>query len=210
MEMVKFEDMPVVPVSEDDFNKEVASGEFLPRIVVGDAMSKVCKRKQVEIGNYGLVRSEDDVVDLSNQLDVLIVHMRWTALDTSGEKPISSHDRDSETFKAIEEQSTIKDSGCLWGPEFLIYIPTAKTFATYFCCSITSRRESKNIFKLIRKAATFKTHLIETKKYSWHGPLVVECSTPFDLPPAEEIKKQALKFANADSEDKAEDDGRER
>jgi len=210
MDVVKFEDMPALPVTQEAFNEEVSSGEFLPRLQVADTNSKICKRKQVEAGNWGLVRNEDDVVDLSNQVDILIIHMRWTALDTNGEKPIFSHEKESDTFKTIADNSTVKDSGCLWGPEFLVYIPTAKTFATYFCCSITARREAKNIFKLMHKAATFKTHFIETKKYSWYGPLVVECSTPLETPPMEEIKKQALKFASAESEEVAEDDKRDR
>lgn len=203
MELVKFEGMPVVPVTEEELQK-VLSSDYLPRLQVVDSNSKVCKKKLAEAGNYALIRSEDDVVDLTNQIDVLLVHMRWTALDVNGETPVSSHDRESEEFQRIEEESSMPNSGCMWGPEFLLWIPSAKTFATFFCSSATSRREAKNIFKLLRQPATLKTHFIETKKYSWYGPLVTSCSTPFDIPPMEEIKTQAMKFANPPSRDTGE------
>ena len=203
-ELIALDGMPALPVSEDEF-KDIVSGDFLPRIQVVDSASKVCKKKQAEAGNYALVRAEDDVVDLTNQIDALVIHMRFTALDFNTEPPTFSHERKSEEFQRIEEESKVSNSGCMWGPEFLLYVDSVKTFATFFCASATARRESKNIVKLMRKAATFKTHYIEKGKYSWYGPLIVPCSNEFDLPPIEEIKAQAVKFANPTSSEVGED-----
>jgi len=193
-ELIALDGMPALPVSEEEF-KDIVSAGYLPRLQVVDSASKVCKKKQAEAGNYALVRAEDDVVDLTNQIDVLVVHMRFTALDFNTEPPIFSHDRESEEFQRIEEESKVSNSGCMWGPEFLLYIDSVKTFATFLCASATARRESKNIVKLMRKAATLKTHFIEKGKYSWFGALVIPCSNKFDLPPMEEIQTQAVKFA---------------
>ena len=212
-ELVKIDGMPVVAVDEKDFAAAVG-GDWLPRFQVVDSNSKVGKKQLAKVGNYALVRSEDDVVDLTNQVDALVIHMRWTAIDTNEDSLSFSHDKESDEFKRIEEESKVQNSGCMWGPEFLVYLPSVKSFATFFCGSATARRESKNIFKLLRKAATFKTHLIENKRYTWWGPLVVECTSPFDLPSEEEIKDQAVKFANppkqAETEAAPSNDGRER
>lgn len=101
-----------------------------------------------------------------------------------------------------------------FGPEFLIWIPGAnpQSFATFFCGNKTMRREAPNLRGLIGRAATLKVTLIETKKYSWHGPVVVPCSTPFDLPDMEEIKAQVSRFNNPPEQDveKAEEDVRDR
>jgi len=203
-ELVPMDGMPTLPVSEKEF-KEIVGGDYLPRLQVVDSSSKVCKKDLAKAGNYALIRAEDDVVDLTNQIDVLVVHMRFTALDFSdGDAPVFNHVRDSAEFKRIEEESKVRDSGCMWGPEFLLYVDSVKAFATYLCSSATSRRESKNIIKLVRKAATFKTHYIEKGKYSWHGPLIIPCSTAFDIPDPEEIKAQAMKFANVASTEAAE------
>lgn len=212
--LVKIDGMPIIEVTEDEF-KLIVSGDWLPRIQVVDSNSKVAKKKQAESGNYALVRGEDDVLDLTNQVDVLVVHVRWTALDTNGDTPTFVHERESDEFKRIEEESLVQNSGCMWGPEFLLYIPSVKSFATFFCASATARRESKHIFKLMHKAATLKTHFIEKGKHSWYGPLITECSSPFDIPPSDEIKEQALKFANpitrkAEAVADAPADGRER
>jgi len=194
-DLIKFDGMPQLPVNEDEFNKEVSVGNYLPRIQVVDSNSRVCKKKQAEAGSYAFIKSEDDVIDLSNQFDALIIHVRFTAIDTSGDTPVFCHDKESATYENIVERSGGTDSGCLYGPEFLLYVPSMKAFATFFCASATARRESKNIYKLIKRGATFKTHYIEKGRYSWYGPLVIECSTPMELPDMEEIKKVATEFA---------------
>jgi len=211
-ELVKVDGMPVVPVGEKEFSALVG-GDWLPRLQVVDSNSKVGKKNLAKVGNYALVRSEDDVVDLTNQVDALIIHMRWTAIDTNEDSLSFSHDKESDEFQRIQEESKVSNSGCMWGPEFLVYLPSVKSFATFFCGSATARRESKNIFKLLRKAATFKTHFIENKRYSWWGPLVTECTSPFDIPSEEEIKQEAVKFANPPKQEETEEapaDGRER
>jgi hypothetical protein len=62
--------------------------------------------------------------------------------------------------------------------------------------SKSARNESPNMKALIGKAATLRSQKISNKKYEWHSPQVVPCTTPFDLPPIDEIKKVAEAFMN--------------
>jgi hypothetical protein len=113
-----------------------------------------------------------------------------------GEQVISVFDMESDEFKRIQEKSAEQDSGCMYGPEFLVYIPQIKEFATFFCGSKSARRESPTIKALLTKPATLKSKKIETKRYTWYGPQATSCSTPFDPPDLEALKKVVEKFNN--------------
>jgi hypothetical protein len=84
----------------------------------------------------------------------------------------------------------------MYGPEFLLYIPSVEDFATFFCGSKSARREAPNIKKLMTKPATFKSKKISNKRYTWFGPCVTTCSTPFAPPSLEELQEKVNKFNN--------------
>ena len=183
-------------ISAEEFKEAVSSSTYLPRIQIIDPKSKLSVKKIVPAGNYALVRGKEDADDLTSEFDAIVCGMRWKALDTNGETPLTVFDKSSQAFKEIEAKSAIKDSGCMWGPEFLLWVASMKKYATFFCSSKTSRREATNIYDLIASAATFKINLIETKQYTWYGPSVVPCSAPFEIPPVEEIKAEVARFNN--------------
>lgn len=82
-------------------------------------------------------------------------------------------------------------------PEFLLWVPNAQRFCTFFMSSKTSRRQAPELRALLGRGATLKVQFIETSRYSWHGPIVVPCSTPFtNLPNPVELKRQRDVFCN--------------
>ncbi len=87
----------------------------------------------------------------------------------------------------------------MYGPEFLVYIPSLRRFATYFMSSKTSRRQAPELNALKGRGATLKCKLIETPKYSWHGPVVTVCNTQLsNLPSSEDVEEQLGRFNNPD------------
>jgi hypothetical protein len=85
----------------------------------------------------------------------------------------------------------------LWLPLFLLWVPAAQTFATFFMSSKTARRESGAVSARLGKAATFSAKLIKTPRYTWHGPVCTPLDVAtFDVPPIDEIRKQADLFMN--------------
>lgn len=119
-------------------------------------------------------------------------------MDTSGENPISVYNPTLSEFKRIQIQSDVKDSGCFFGIEFLLWLPDQKMFATYFMAGKTNRRAApdlKNLWQM-KQRATIKSQYIKTESFSWHGPVITICSTPFDMPNSEQMLEKATKFAN--------------
>lgn len=189
--------------------------DYFPRIKLCQGNAKeVLQGKVSKGGNYGLVKGKDDIEDLGNSIDVVICAGRPKAMRT-GEQIITIFEEDSDEFKKIMAESKTKDSGCFYGPEYLLYIPAAQTFATFFMNNPTMRREAGAIHSRLRNAATVSTHLIETESFSWFGPKCSDCSTPLDLPEMDVIKNTVEKFENEKSSqiqtvDETNDSGRER
>jgi len=193
-ELVKLEGANVQKFDDDAFLAATKSGDFLPRLQLMTSNSDVCKKGQFPINNYALV-SGQNLKDLSAAVDILVIVWRPKALEI-GEVIISVYDINHIEFTRIAEKSNEKDSGCMFGPEFLVWVPSVKQFATFFMGSKSTRRESPNLKALLKKGATLKSHLIETPKYSWMSPVIVPCTTPFELPDTGEMMEQIEKFNN--------------
>ncbi len=168
---------------------------YLQRLQLFGSKSAACAEGKIGIGRWGLV-VDDVIIDLGSDIDIIILAFRAKALDTGGDTVINNHDATSEIYASIRERSEIKDSGCMYGPEFLVYVPSEKTFATYFASSKTARREAKKFRPLLGCAATLKCRLIKKGKYTWHGPVVLPCSASLDVPDLEIIEVQKEKFKN--------------
>jgi len=216
---------PMSQYTQDDktWGDVVAAGSFLPYISLYGGNSNACKENLIGIGRFGLVRQKDKIEDLTAEFNVLAIAWRYKAMQI-GEGILSNYNPKSEAFQMIKEKSEIKDSGCMYGIEFLFWVPAlpANCFATFYCNSKTSRREAQNIRPFCPCAEqpavpadpqtgfpgkpavpahgplpmTLKATLIKTDKYRWHGPVATQCSTPFVLPTLEEMMEQAKKFAN--------------
>jgi len=166
----------------------------LPRLQLLTANSDKCKSGDFPINHYALVQGQT-FTDLSESVDILVIAWRPKAMEI-GDEIITCYKHDEPEFKRIQEKSDEKDSGCMFGPEFLIWIPTIKKFATFFMGSKSSRREAPNVKAKMRSAATLKSHEIKTKKFTWWAPAVTACSTPFDMPDDAPLKEEYEKFMN--------------
>ena len=200
------------------FSSIVAGGDYLPYLQLFGSKSDACAQGKIGIGRYGLVKDKQ-TTDVGAEVDLIIVSWRPKAVQ-SGDDFIVDYSPEvnaageitNPIFKKIVDLANIRDSGCMYGPEFLLWIPSASTFATYHLNSKTGRREARNMEPLVGKAATLKNHLIEQGKYKWHGPVVTGCSSPMDPPPDAELRNQWTKFHNPPKNDVelADDDQRAR
>lgn len=175
-----------------------SSGDFLPRLQLFGGNSDACKKGQIPIAHYGLVSGKDTVEDLGKEVDIIVICARAKALRIGDDGTIiTKHDPNNEEFKKIMEDSNVQDSGCMYGPEFMVYVPSSGKFATFFMSSKTARRVAGAVHARLRKAATLKAELIETKKYKWHGPVCTPCSTPMVAPSGDDIAAAIKKFLAA-------------
>jgi hypothetical protein len=189
--------LAVPPDAGDElFDSMSTSGKYLPYLQMYGSKSEAVGAGKIPMAHYGLVTGKDKITDLGAQIDVIAVAWRPKAMDTSGEDIINTHDHASAEFKRIQEQSEVSDSGCMFGPEFLVWIPSVKKWAGLFMSSKTARREAPAIRERIGKPSTLDTEFIKTKKYAWHGIVCKPCSTPFDLPTDEAKDEQIERFLN--------------
>ena len=185
---------PPAKYSDDDFDKSTKAGDWLPRLQLMTSNSKECKGGQFPINHYALVRDQN-FKDLGKAVDILIIEWRPKAMEID-EQVYVVYDPDHADFKRIQEQSNVKDSGCMYGPEFLVWIPDIEEFATFFMGSKSSRREAASVRTLLRNAGTLKSKEISTQKYTWWSPIIEKCTSSFDPPAQEEILEQHAKFTN--------------
>lgn len=194
-------DLPQSPYTEDPkvFNELLSASAFLPRLQLCNGTSTVVQEGKIGVGKYALIRSKDQVEDLTNQVDIMPFSWRFRAMQIMPDKTLLSYfNPKSPEFQRVQAASAEQNSGAMYGAEFLIWVPAAKCFATLYLNNATSRQEAPNLkgFLKEKKAVTLKSQFIVGKKHKWYGPVVVPCSTPFDLPTEEDILTQATKFAS--------------
>ena len=206
----------------DIFDEYASSGNYLPRIQLMTGNSGLVQSGGMNVGEYAFITSKDDFISLGKEVDVLVCSWRLKAMSLDNDSVVSSYDPADPNFQKIRALSDVKDSGCMCGVEFLLWVPEVNEFATYYMASKSSRSEAKKLRSFIDEKnnvpgpATLKSRLAGNKKYKWHTPVITSCSTPFTNPDPNKFLKTIEKFLNPpkDSSDVevVEDDtnGRER
>ncbi len=186
----------IVNPYQDQIADVMGGGGFLPRLQLFIANSQPVKEDKIAMNHYGLVTGKDQIDDLGREVDILLMCYRPRALDVSDKENIrASSIVGSDLFNEIQDRAdNVANSGCMYGPEYLVYLPVRGKFATILFGSKTSRNEAKNAHQYVGKPCTFKSRLITTPKYSWQAMLVTACSTPFDHPTREVMVEQAKVF----------------
>lgn len=175
--------------------KGLSGSAFLPRLQLMTGNSDKCKNNEFPINKYALI-SGQKYTDVGADVNVLVLVWRPKAIDTKSDEMIVVHDVALPEFDRIKQQSKEKDSGCMYGQEFLVYIPKVEQFATFFMGTPTSRREAPNMLALLMKSATLKPEKIKTKRYTYYSPGVTMCSATFALPDKDECIAQIKDFNN--------------
>lgn len=204
-------DLPTGKYSEmAAWDEVVTSSSFLPYVQLYGGNSDPVKEGKIAIGNHGLRVAKDQIEDLGKQFDCFAYSWRFKAMRIiTGGDVFSYFNPKSEEFQKVVADSETSDSGCMYGPEFLIWIPQLSRFATYFFSSKTARRESPNMKVRMEEktGCTVKSQLIKAKKHSWHGPVVTLCSAPMVLPDVAKLMPVAERFANPKDSEVEKDSG---
>lgn len=183
-------------LSADIFNDLTASDfTFFNRIQLFGGKSNCVQEGKIPANHYG-IPVDGEYIDLGDEVDAVLLAFRPKALDTNCEPPVESFDPESDVFQRIQELAPVKDSGAMFGPEFLLYVPSAEMYVTFFMSSKTAKREARKMFPMLRSAITLKSKIIKNDKYVWTGPVVINCSTPLALPPVEDIESKIKQFLN--------------
>ena len=174
-------------------------------------------------GEFAIIDG-DTVTPLGKEIDVVPLAVLDKALDTSGDEVVVAFGRDNATYQEIAERSTEKDSGCMFGPCFLVLERTHGTVFEIFLNNKSGRSEAKKLYPFLPvgpaqakahgvearapKACQIKSKYIKKPRYSWFAPQVVETKATFDKTPSKEVAIAAVK--NFLKQAEVEDEGRDR
>lgn len=180
----------------------VAGSGYLNRLQLVQSSSNICKKQKISAGNYIVVKGKESVVhDLSDSVDVFVLGWRPKAIRFAKGtvKMRIVYDPKSPEFRSIEKEAAVKDSGCMYGPEYLVYIPSVNETVTFHFNNPTLRQSASGMLPNIGKAITCTSELIERGRDSWHGPVILARTTALAFPgnPEEtwdELKKHLAKF----------------
>lgn len=199
--------------SDADFGAVAAAGDWLPRLGILSGASDLFKSgKATEIGKMLVQWNSDRFRVLTPEINIISYTWRPKALDMRGATPLAYFDRTKDTFKAVQDLSNVKDSNCMAGPEFLVWIPDVGELGMLFCGSKSARRVAPNLLALMTyqdpqtglnkirpTKATLKVKYVapQNSKYSWHAFDVLPCSAPIATQPeADDLEEQIRKFLN--------------
>jgi hypothetical protein len=193
-------------VNSDFYNSLDKNDNLLDRLLLFTKGRKRAKGLP-QVGHYGILESNDEVVDLGTSIDVLPLARRPKAIDMSNTVVVTvNYDFESDEFKRIVAQSLERKSHCMYGVSFLVYEMRSGRFLEFYCGTKSTRREAKNIYPFLPLTSadirarrlegvephgpmpvTFKVKLVTRGKFSLHVPKVAKCSTPFEPMPAPEL-----------------------
>lgn len=223
-----FTDLPSTNVADDSFNDVATATEYLQRLQL-ISKGKYVDSRQAQGGDYAVIIDSDTCKSLGDTVDLLVLERRHKAIDMSDTNNILvSHDPTSELYSTIRANSSVKDSGCQYGVEFLVAErSTAKLYAFFFGTK-SLRRVLQTMYGYMALTAdqikarklegvkphpplpvTLTTKNVRQKTYSWFVPEFQDCSTPFNseqLPAPEKIKEEIIKFRTPDKDDVVKDE----
>lgn len=220
-------DNAISKYSAQDFLDVSKSGDYLPRLGVVGSNTELFKEGKIkEIGKMYLQWDKSRFQVLNERINVISYLWRPKALDMRNTPPLSYFDPKKDEFKVVQGLSNVPNSNCMFGPEFLVWVPEANQIAMLFCGSKSARRVSGNIFAAMLKgegetakqapaAVTLKVTFAKQGKNSWHTFEVLPCNDPISVQPdPEELQEEINKFLNPPESQvqrvAPEPDGRER
>jgi hypothetical protein len=209
-ELVPFKANFLPAVTTDVLNEvdEVSQGsDFLPRIQLV-TKGKYVDQGKIMPGHWGVPQpGGEEILDLGPSIDVIPLDARAKALDVSDREAIIAVYKTSDPeFQRIK--AAPKNSGCMWGPSFLVIERSTGKMYELFFGNASGRNEAGKLRPFLATAnalptpATLGIRYKQTKDYGWHVPVIKKCSEPFDpadCPPDDAITAEIAKFRNPQS-----------
>lgn len=204
--------LPTTVTATDLAAYSEGSQSYLPRLQLV-SKGKYIDLQKIAPGNWGIPQDGDNIEDLGAAVDILVLAVRDKALDTSGETPIAVYDKTNPLFDDIVSKAGEKDSGCMFGPSFLVLERNTGKLLELFFGNKSARQEAGKMAQFLPvseaqaeqfgvearepQPCTLTSKLVQRPRYSWHVPVVQRCTTPFaELPPTDFLVTQIQEFLN--------------
>ena len=188
-------------LSDDIFEAVKSSQSYLPRLQLLTSNSEVCKAGDFPINHYARVLDSSNR-NLGEKVDILICSWRPMALETTVDgnvitvfDPQIIDGKTTGEFARIQKKASAAGmNGCMCGHQYLVWVPSAKEFMTFYMASKTALKASPQVKALMDKPGTLASQKIVKGDFTWYGPTCQPCSTPFEMPEKDALKKEIEKF----------------
>ncbi len=193
--------------TDDVFDLMTISTDYFPRLQLMGGQSTLVQEGKMNVGTYAYIRTRDSFENLGPDVDVLVCSWRIKAMRIGEDEVVSIFDINNPEFDKIKVESKIQNSGCMCGVEFLLWIPTQQSFATFFMASKSFARIAPSVRSCIDEdnntpgPCSLTSKLVSNKKYKSHVPVVRQCSTAFEMPEQEDFIASLEKFQNPNEEE---------
>ena len=208
-ELVPFKvNLPAVTEEQLNALDEVAKGsDFLSRIQL-ITKGKYVDTSKIAPGHWGIpLPGGEEIEDLGESIDIVPWAVRPKALDMADKEAIVAvYDTSDPEFQRIKVAP--KNTGCMWGPSFLILERSTGKLYELFFGNKSGRNEAGKLKPFLPTEAnngqpapaTLNIRYKKTPEYGWHVPVVVKCSEAFDPAniqiTAEQLIEEREKFLN--------------
>ncbi len=208
-ELVPFKvNLPAVSKEQLSALDEVAKGaDFLSRIQL-ITKGKYVDTGKIAPGHWGVpLPGGEEIEDLGESIDIVPWAVRPKALDMADKEAIVAvYDTKDPEFQRIKNAP--KNTGCMWGPSFLILERSTGKLYELFFGNKSGRNEAGKLKPFLPteannsqpSPATLNIRYKKTPDYGWHVPVVVKCSEAFDLDniqvTPEQLIEEREKFLN--------------
>lgn len=169
--------------------------KYLPYLTLMSFNSDAFKSnpEKIKVGNWYLVTGKDVMELIGPEFDAAVLAWRPKAVRI-GDEVLSYFHPENDEFQKIKDTAlnTQGLSGCMFGPEYLLWMGNRQQFVTMYLSSTTARNEAPKIQQILdtTKLVTTGIQLLENKKkgYKWHGPSFRPCSAPLASRPDQDEK----------------------
>lgn len=206
-ELVPFKASNLPAVRQDVVKQldEVSQGSgFLPRLQLV-TKGKYVDTGKIAPGHWGVPQpGGEDIVDLGDKIDIIPLDARPKALDMGDRDAIvAKYDTSDPEFQRIK--AAPKNTGCMWGPSFLVLERSSGKLYELFFGNASGRNEAGKLRPFLAtddngpSPASLGIRYKKTPDYGWHVPVVSQCSEPFDpanCPSMDVINAEIEKFRN--------------
>ena len=182
------------------FDELAKSSEYLPRLQLISGKSALAEKGEVQVGHWILVTAKDVFTDLTKEVQFMPLSSRPKA-SRLVDPVMSVYDRKHPEFQKIMDEAGIKDSGSVYGVEFLVWLPSVKMFAALHLHNKSSRAEAKPVQALLNKPGVLKHRVAKNEKFTWLVPVATASSAPFtEFPDQDKYATVLEKFNNPKDE----------
>ena len=191
--------VPSKYATDDTFNDFVKS-PFLGRLSLATSFTTLGKSGRFPMNHWAHVQGSNPPEDLTTEVEIFPLAWRPRAMNMKLNPPVSKFNPADPEFQKIQAKSDVANSGCAYGPEFLVWIPSARSFASFFLTSQGLKAIAKFLLEKMGKgeAVRLGSRFHEKGNNPRQVPTASAVSVvdPSDLPPKTQTEAEIAKFNN--------------